>query len=142
MILDVGRGQTNISFEVAIKSMTQGVLPTTISSDVYLPTLHGPVYGLTVTMSEFIALGLSLSQVIEMTTINPANVLKIEDRKGSLQPGMDADISILELLSGHWKGEDFQQNSIEMTTLIEPVMTIKSGRIIPAQPVSRPQPID
>ena len=140
VILEVAHGSANVSFEVARKCLAQGILPTVISTDVSMGSLNGPVYGMTVTMSKFIALGLDLKKVIEMSTINPARALSIEDRVGSLKPGMDADISILELLSGTWKLEDSGQQTIEATTLIAPSMTIKSGEMITAQPVTQPNP--
>jgi len=40
--------------------------------------------------------GISLIDAIRMVTINPANCLRIKDKKGSLEPGMDADIVILD----------------------------------------------
>jgi len=141
VVLDVAHGRSNLSFEVARKTMAQGILPTTLSTDLVLTSLTDIVYGMTVTMSKFMALGLSLKQVVEMATINPACAISIEDRKGSLKPGMDADVSIQELLSGTWRLEDSEQKTIEMTKLIAPVVTIKSGQLIPAQPVAQPQPL-
>ncbi len=142
IVLDIAHGRMNLSYEVAKKGMTQGVIPTTLSTDLTRMSVSGPVYGLTVTMSKFMALGLNLKQVIEMTTVSPAHALGIANRKGSLEPGMDADVSILELLSGTWKLEDSEQQTIKATTLIAPVMTIKSGQPIPAQPTAQPQPMD
>jgi len=48
-------------------------------------------------------LGLGLKQVIEMATINPARALSAKDRRGSLKPEGNADVSILELLSSTWE---------------------------------------
>jgi len=141
VVLDVAHGRFNLSFEVARKSMAQGILPTTLSTDITIPSLTNIVYGMTVTMSKFMALGLNLKQVIEMSTINPARAINTQDRIGSLKPGMDADVSILDLLSGTWKLEDCEQQPIEATRLIAPSMTIKSGQLIPAQPVAQPQPL-
>jgi dihydroorotase len=142
VILDIAHGRFNFSFEVAKKGMTQGVFPTTLSTDLSTMSLSGPVYGLTVTMSKFLALGLDLKEVIEMTTIKPARALSIDDKKGSLKPGMDADVSILELLSGVWKLEDSEQQTIKVTRLLAPVMAIKLGQPICSQPAAQPQPID
>ncbi len=142
VVLDIAQGTFNLSFAVARKSMAQGILPTTLSTDLSTLSLTGPVYGMTVVMSKFMALGLELKQIIEMSTINPARALSVEDRWGSLKPGTDADISILELLSGTWKLEDSVGKTITATKLIAPSMTIKSGQLIPAQPVTQPQPID
>ncbi|MFC1957869.1 amidohydrolase/deacetylase family metallohydrolase [Chloroflexota bacterium] len=135
VILDIAIGRFNFSFDIAKKCMAQGILPTTLSSDVTVQSLHGPVYGMTMVMSKFMALGMSLNQVIQMSTINPARAIKAEDRIGSLKPGMDADVSVLELLPGTWDLEDSEQQTMETAELIVPSMTIKSGQPIPAQPV-------
>ncbi len=40
--------------------------------------------------------GVSLKEAIQMATINPARCLGVEDKKGSVEPGKDADIVILD----------------------------------------------
>jgi predicted amidohydrolase len=92
-------------------------------------------------MSKLMALGLDLKRIVEMTTINPARAVGIEDRKGSLKPGMDADVSILELLSGTWELVDSEQQAVKASKLIAPGMVVKSGQLIPAQPVAQPRRI-
>ncbi|MFG6497073.1 N-acetylglucosamine-6-phosphate deacetylase [Fictibacillus sp. UD] len=54
--------------------------------------------------------GCSISDIIQMTSVNPAKELNVFDRKGSLEPGKDADIVVLD--------EDF-----------EVVMTFCKGKI-------------
>jgi len=142
VIMDTALGMNNFNFEVARKSMAQGILPTTLSTDVGAANLKYIVYGMTVTMTKFLALGLDLKQVIEMSTINPARVLGEDNRIGSLKPGMEADVSILKLLSGKWKLEDSEHQTIEVDNLISPVTTIKSGQVIPAKPAAQPQPVN
>jgi N-acetylglucosamine-6-phosphate deacetylase len=39
--------------------------------------------------------GVSLTEAIQMATANPARCLGVESKKGSLEPGKDADIVIL-----------------------------------------------
>ena len=140
--LDASPAATHWSFEVAKRGLEHGILPTTMSTDLTINNINGPVFSLLVTMSKFLALGLDLKKVIEMSTINPARALGIDGRRGSLATGMDADVSILELLSGTWNLEDAKQQTIKATTLIAPSMTIKSGQLIPAQLVAKPQPIN
>jgi dihydroorotase len=133
VVMDVaagGQGLPNFSFEVARKVMAQGVLPTTISSDVIKPKTTGPGFGLTAIMSIFLTLGLKLEQIIEMTTINSARAIRSEDLIGSLKPGMAADISILELVSSPWKFENSLGEKLEVSKLIVPRATIKSGQLI------------
>lgn len=138
VVLDVAVGGPHLSFEVARKCLGQGILPTTLSTDLTIGGLNHIVYGMTVTMSKFMGLGLDLKQVIEMSTINPARALGEEKRLGGLKPGMEADISILELVSGRWNFEDFQQRIIEVDKLLTPVVTVKAGQVIPTQLEGRP----
>ncbi|KPK22409.1 MAG: hypothetical protein AMJ70_06085 [Dehalococcoidia bacterium SG8_51_3] len=139
VILDTALGSNNFNFEVARKSMAQGILPTTLSTDLGGNNLRHPVYGMTVTMTKFLALGLDLKQVVEMSTVNPARALGEETRIGSIKPGMEADVSILKLLSGKWKLMDSEQQTVEVDSLISPVSTVKGGQVIPAQPAAQPE---
>jgi dihydroorotase len=131
VILDVAHGASNFSYPTARKMMEQGLLPTTITSDLTKPAVTGPSYGLTVIMSKFLEMGLSLAEIVAMTTINPAKVLRIGDRKGRLKTGMDADISILEINAGKWLMPDSHKEILPMTHMIRPFMTVKAGVPIP-----------
>jgi dihydroorotase len=133
VIFDVGQGPdfySNWSYDLAKKGMEQGVFPTTISTDL--------ADNLPKTMSQFIAVGLSLDEVIEMTTINPARILNEDQKRGSLSIGSPADLSILKLTEGKYLfsdgtgGKPFKGNC-----LLEPKLTIKSGRVIRVLPYSR-----
>jgi N-acetylglucosamine-6-phosphate deacetylase len=39
--------------------------------------------------------GLSLVEAAQMASLNPARALRIDQRKGSIAPGMDADLVVL-----------------------------------------------
>ncbi len=137
VVLDVANAIFNFSFDIARKGLEQGILPTTLSTDFASPNLDSPVVlSLTVTMSKFLALGLSLEQVIEMTTINPAKVLGEESRRGSLKVGMQADISILKLEEGDFSFYDRREktNVLKGKYQLIPELTIKSGAPIKAAP--------
>lgn len=141
VVIDSAMGTYNFSYAIARKGLAQGILPRTISTDLTTTSVNGPVYGLTVTMSKFMALGLDLKSVVEKTTIGPATVLGIHNRKGSLKPGMDADVSVLEVSSGAWQTEDAAKETLTFTRLLVPSVTVKAGQLIPGDPVSRPRPI-
>jgi N-acetylglucosamine-6-phosphate deacetylase len=40
-------------------------------------------------------LGLSLLDAVKMVTLNPARIIKVDNRKGSIERGKDADIVLL-----------------------------------------------
>jgi dihydroorotase len=133
VVMDVAHGSTQFSYNIARKGMAQGILPTTISTDVTGIRLDNTIYGLTVVMSKFLALGLDLNTIIRMTTVNPARVLCEESRIGSLKAGMYADVSILDIKSGLWELEDAEKQSLKVTELIVPCFSIKSGQVIAAK---------
>ena len=135
VVIDVAHGRGSLSFEIAKKGLEQGILPTTLSTDLTDVTLKDVIFSLPVTMSKFLALGLTLDQVITMTTINPAQVLGEESRRGTLRTGMPADVSILELKEGDFLFSDSKLgNKLRGRFLIEPRLTLKSGKVIVAQP--------
>ena len=60
--LDVGHGTASFSFEVARRAIAMGILPHTISSDIYCRNrIDGPVRSLALVMSKFLAIGMSLT---------------------------------------------------------------------------------
>lgn len=135
VVLDVAPGLSNFSFEIAEKGLKQGVLPNTLSTDLTTVSMNGPVFSLLVIMSKFLALGLTLDQVIEMTTINPARALGEEQRRGSLGIGMPAQISLLELTEGDFLFSDgMAGKTLKGNLLLVPKLTLKSGVEIEAQP--------
>jgi dihydroorotase len=140
VVLDVANGVFNYSYDIARAAVEKGLLPTTLSTDSAGANFDSPVVlSLTETMSKFMALGLSLDQVVEMTTINPARVLGEADRRGSVEKGKLADMTLLEVHEG--EVTFFHRRERESTTTSDirliPRTTIKSGREIAAGPRSR-----
>lgn len=95
--LDVGHGSASFSFEVARAAIAQGILPDTISSDIYCRNrLAGPVHNLAHVMSKFFSIGMTLPQVIDCVTLNAAAGLRLQ-RKGQLKVGYDADLTVFSV---------------------------------------------
>jgi dihydroorotase len=134
LVLDASIDRFNWSFEVARKALDQGIVPTVISTDMTEKSINGPVYSLVVTMSKFLAVGLSLEQVVQMTTMNPARVIGEEKSRGSLSVGMPADVSILELVEGDYVFNDgVAGKTFKGKQLLHPRLTIKRGAEIQPQ---------
>ncbi|MDH2068366.1 amidohydrolase/deacetylase family metallohydrolase [Pantoea sp. GD03673] len=95
--LDVGHGSASFSFEVARVAIAQGIVPDTISSDIYCRNrLTGPVHSLAHVMSKFFSIGMTLPQVIDCVTVNAAAGLRLL-RKGQLKVGYDADLTVFSV---------------------------------------------
>lgn len=92
--LDIGHGGSSFSFAVAREAIAQGILPDTISSDIYCRNrINGPVHSLAHVMSKFFSIGMTLPQVIACVTVNAAAGLRLAG-KGHLTAGYDADLTI------------------------------------------------
>jgi dihydroorotase len=112
----VAPGGTNFGLAVARAGLQAGIVPHTLSTDASTgalartaqkglarptsPAVKDPGFSLLAIMSKFIGLGLGLEQVVEMTTITPARILGEEKRRGSLQVGMQADVTLLRIYEG------------------------------------------
>jgi len=135
VLLDTAHGRPNLSFQVARAGLAAGILPDIISTDLASTNVDNLIFSLVLTMSKFLALGLSLEQVIAMTTINPARALGEETRRGTLSVGTPADISILKLVPGNYTFRDgLIGNQATGETLILPELTLKNGVQVSPRP--------
>jgi len=131
VIFDVGHGSGSCLWEVAEACIDQGLPPTTISTDLHTANLHGPVYDMPTTMSKFLMLGLSLMDVVDMSTTRPAKVLGLEDELGTLRVGTVADIAVLERREGEFLFEDSYDGLRTGNELLIAAATVRRGEIVP-----------
>jgi dihydroorotase len=129
VLIDVGHGRTNFSFRVAEKCMGKGLLPDTISSDVSNGSVRGPVFDLVTTMSKFMALGMNLTEVVERTTVNAARAFKFGVEIGTLKPGAEADVAVLELRSGEFGLIDSEAQVRTVKQKLVSVATVRGGKV-------------
>jgi dihydroorotase len=131
--LDVGHGKGSFAFAVARQALAQGLRPGTISSDLHVYNLHGPVFDLATTMSKFLHLGLSLDEVVEMTTAAPARVLRGAAGLGSLRPGAVADVTLVEAREGRFAFTDAIGETVTGTVRLAPVGVVRAGARVPVR---------
>ena len=129
IVFDVGHGGGSCSFDTIETALSQGFYPDTISSDVSTLSVEGPVFDLVTTMSKFLHFGISLPEVVRLTTQAPAAKMGLGDDLGSLKPGAAADVSILDVQDGDYTFMDAERETISARRKIEHVTTIKSGKV-------------
>jgi dihydroorotase len=139
VFLDTSYGDFHFSWRVADALLDQGVTPDTISTDIELQGGGGirdiGGRGLLEYSAFFFLMGFSLEEVVRMMTVNSARALNVSDVAGSLLPGREADISVLDLLEGRWQLTDADGENRTGTNAFVPVLTIKSGVVIePGEP--------
>ena len=139
VVFDAGVGIRNFTFRSARMILDQGFAPDTISSDLTVPGRQSPTHSLTECMNKFLALGLSLGDVVLRTTARPATVLGMSEQLGSISPGREADLSILELVEGDWIYRDnFGGVLRAQHAALAPRLTVRAGRIF--KPSVGPRP--
>jgi len=99
VLLDVGHGTGSLTFATAEAMLAAGIKPHFISSDIHQNSMRGPMYDLPTCLTKFLALGLSLDDVIACATYAPAKFLHLEREIGTLRQGAHADVAVFELVS-------------------------------------------
>lgn len=150
---EVGHG-LNFSFARARRLLDAGVPVDIISSDVHGrmhagrprtdhgldSDMHGAQldWSMMSTMSKCLALGMSLADVIRASTITPAKALGLDAIAGSLTPGFDAEVSILELVPGRFRLDDSEGERLVADHVFVPVRTILRDRVWTCAPFDLP----
>jgi dihydroorotase len=136
VIFDVGHAGGHFDFNLARRAMEDGLVPDVISSD-----LHGrmkqPGFGvvgdLPTTLTKFLALGLTLEQVIASCTVNAARAVGWQERVGSLEVGREADIAVLQVLEEPTRLRDCVGGEMTYRQRIAPRWTIRAGEVFQAR---------
>ena len=84
-------------------------------------------FSLTIAMTELLTLGMTLEEIVATVTANPAVMVNMKDKIGSLQVGRDADVSVLEILNGRFKLSDNSGVEVVTDKLIRPVFCLRGG---------------
>ncbi|MEJ7605716.1 MAG: amidohydrolase family protein, partial [Bryobacteraceae bacterium] len=93
VLFDVGHGSGSLWFRIAVPAIQQGFLPDTISTDIHKNSVMLPGVTMINVMSKFLAMGLTLDQVIERSTWSPAKAIRRSDL-GSIEEGGVADLAV------------------------------------------------
>jgi dihydroorotase len=135
IIFDCAHGRNHFSFRMIEKALDQGFLPDTISTDLtFTSATYGPVWDLLTTMSKLLHFGMSLDDIVARATAAPAKILGYEGTVGTLKPGANADIAVLELRDGNFELKDSEGSTITAKRRLIAQMTLRDGRVCYERP--------
>jgi dihydroorotase len=129
IIFDVGHGGGAFYFAQAIPSIQQGFIANTISSDLHVGSMNTGMKDMANLLSKFMAMGLSLQEVILRATWNPATVIK-RPELGNLSIGSEADVAIFSIKKGDFGFLDVRGKKLNGDRRLEAEMTIRAGKIV------------
>ena len=127
VVLDVGHGAGSFNWKTVESAMAQGILPTTISSDLHIYNLNGPVYDLAAVVTKFLHLGMPLDDAIARVTSVPADTILMPDQIGTLAPGAWGDAVLFELRTGEFMLEDSSGEVRNSAHKLIPIVVVKNG---------------
>jgi dihydroorotase len=134
ILFDLGPGKPSFSFANAEKCLAQGFLVDTISSDTNSLTMsEEPPNDLPTAASKMLLLGVSLSEVVALTTVNAARALKFRMQIGTLKPGAEADVSVLDLRDGDYSFIDGENKTRKARQMLFPIATVRGGKVFHPQ---------
>jgi dihydroorotase len=140
MLLDVGHGAGGFTFATAEAMLAAGYRPDVISTDVHQLSLRGPMFDLPTTLAKFLALGMSLPDVVERATARPAQVLGLAGTIGTLKPGAYADVALFRLEEGSFPLYDTRAVRREGRQRLRHVLTLAGGQELAPGPEEPPAP--
>jgi dihydroorotase len=129
VLFDVGHGGGSFSWGVAIPALKEGFLPDTISTDLHIGSMNTGMKDQINVMSKFLALGVSLEDVIAKSTWNAARSIKREEL-GHLSVGAPADVTVMSLQTGRFGFIDSFGGRLRSDKKLVCEMTLRDGKVL------------
>jgi dihydroorotase len=126
---DAGTGGGSFKFSLAVPMIKQGFKPDSLSTDLHVTSMNSATKDILNVASKFMAIGLTLQEVIADMTANPAREIRHEEY-GNLSAGSVADVAVLSLQKGRFGFTDMVNGKVEGTQKLVAEMTIKDGKIV------------
>jgi len=129
VIFDVGHGAGSFLWRQAVPAVRQGFVPDSISTDLHVHSMNAGMKNMLNVMSKFLALGMSLEDVVARSTWNPAREIHREEL-GHLSVGAPADIVVLRLITGEFGFLDARGTRLKGSQKLVAELTIRAGHVV------------
>jgi dihydroorotase len=129
VIFDVGHGGASFLWSCAIPLMKAGFIPDSISTDLHYSSANAGMKDMLNVMDKFLAMGMSLDEVILRSTWNPAKEIQHEEL-GNLSVGSPADVAVLRLEKGKFGFVDQSTGRLDGTQKLLCELTLREGRVV------------
>ena len=137
---DLGHAGRSFMLRLVVPAIRQGFIPDAISADLFSNTPATTGINLANVMSKFLCLGVPLEDVIQRTTMNPAQIIN-RPELGSLSVGSPADIAVFEMRKGKFAYRGTGGGKIMGDRKLQCVMTVFNGKIVYDHPYGLSVPL-
>jgi dihydroorotase len=129
VIFDVGHGGGSFLWSCAIPLMKAGFIPDSISTDLHYSSANAGMKDMLNVMDKFLAMGMSLDEVILRSTWNPAKEIQREEL-GNLSVGSPADVAVLRLEKGKFGFVDQIGGRFDGTAKLLCEIALRDGKVV------------
>jgi dihydroorotase len=129
VIFDVGHGGGSFAWRIAVPAMNEGFRPDSISTDLHIGSMNSGMKDMLNVMDKFLAMGMSVDDVVRWSTWNPAREIKHEEL-GHLSAGASADIAVLRLDTGKFGFVDMYGARLRGTQKLTCELTLRDGKVV------------
>jgi dihydroorotase len=129
VLFDVGHGSSSFVLATAVPLMKAGFIPDSISTDLHGGSMNAAMKDMLNLMSKFLAMGMSLDDVILRSTWHPAKEIH-QEQLGNLSIGSPADVAVLRLEKGSFGFLDPRGGRISGTQKLGCEMTLRDGKVV------------
>jgi dihydroorotase len=129
VIFDVGHGGGSFAWRIAVPALKEGFTPDSISTDLHIGSMNSGMKDMLNVMDKFLAMGMSLDDVIVRSTWNPAREVGREDL-GHLSVGAPADITVTRLEKGNFGFTDMYGARLKGTQKLTCELTLRDGKVV------------
>ncbi len=129
VIFDVGHGGGSFLWRIAVPAVKAGFLPDSISTDLHIGSMNAGMKDMPNVMGKFLAMGVSLEEVMLRATWNPAKQIGHEEL-GHLSPGAVADVAVFRLERGRFGFVDMYGARLQSNRKLSTELTLRDGRVV------------
>jgi dihydroorotase len=129
VIFDVGHGAASFWYRNGVRAIQNGFPPDSISTDLHTGNVHGVVVDMQTTMNKILNAGMSLTDVIQCSTIHPAVEIG-HPEVGHLSVGAGADVAVFKLHMGQFSFIDCGRAKLTGDRKLECALTVRDGEIV------------
>jgi dihydroorotase len=129
VFFDVGHGGGSFLWRIAVPAIKGGFLPDSISTDLHVASMNAGMKDMLNVMDKFLAMGVSLEDVVLRSTWNPAREIKHEEL-GHLSVGALADVAVLRLEKGNFGFVDMHGARKGGSQKLTCELTLRDGKVV------------
>ncbi len=129
VLFDVGHGGGSFAWRIAAPAVKAQFLPDSISTDLHVASMNAGMKDMLNVMSKFLAMGLSLDDVVQRATWNAARAIR-RDGLGHLSIGAGADVAVLRLERGDFGFVDSFGGRQKGTQRLACDLTLRDGKVV------------